>query len=165
MSYDYSGKRYINEFNIPTVFSGTIMISSHMGTGKSSWLHQVVRDNTSVVYVSCRRSFTSKITDEFNLDSYRHHTGLLDALNHPKIAVQIEALQRTNIASYNVVVLDEFCSLVDHSSQDHEKMYLLTNALSCAKRLVVCDALLNQNWIDSLSYMLKGYIAIIEGID
>ena len=36
-------------------------------------------------------------------------------------------------------------------------MYLLTNALSCAKSLVICDALLNQNWIDSLSYMLQGY--------
>ena len=92
------------------------MIKSHMGTGKSSWLKNVVRDNASVIYVSCRRSFTSKITDEFGLESYRDNTHFLEAHNHPKIAVQIEALRRTKIETYDVVILDEFCSLVDHAS-------------------------------------------------
>ncbi len=87
-----------------------------MGTGKSSWLKSVVRDNASVIYVSCRRSFTSKIAQEFDLESYRDNTHFLGADNNPKIAVQIEALRRTHIETYDVVILDEFCSLVDHAS-------------------------------------------------
>ena len=54
---------------------------------------------------------------------------------------------------WDLVILDEFISLVDHASICHKSIQLLENAIKRGKTVIVCDALLPRSWMDVIKQM------------
>lgn len=81
------GKRYISDYNLPMKLDGrAYIIQSAMGTGKSQFIKKLI-ENATVLYVSCRKSFSRKIQEEFNLKSYENYHGVISAKVVPRIVV------------------------------------------------------------------------------
>ena len=73
-----------------------------MGTGKSQLIRKMIEKHDSVLYISCRKSFSAKISQEFGLTSYQDIDGMIVSFDigmrkAVKVIVQVESLQRVVI--------------------------------------------------------------------
>ena len=148
-------QRYLG--NLSFEDNDTMMILSHLGTGKTVAITNLIRaENLSrILIVSPRKSYTQSQLGVFSsdvtllppLESYMDHSGSLSHL--PYLIVQVESLHRIGdwFQPYDLVILDESESILhqlhsvmtngDNLINNHQVLELV---MRTAKRVILADA-------------------------
>jgi hypothetical protein len=135
----------------------TIMIQSHLGTGKTIAITNYIRSQTieRLLIISPRKSYThsqlgvflSDVTLLPPLESYMDHTGSISHL--PYVIIQVESLHRVGewFEPYDLVILDESESILTqlHSAMTNgdnliNNHQVFETALRTAKNVIFADA-------------------------
>lgn len=123
-SYDCFNERYLdfedeNKIQIMNNFldtdKGILKIKSAMGTAKSNGVDLCIKEahkrNLKVILISNRISVAKDFTEKYDLMWYKD----TDAWKQENsIVVQFDSLHRFDISKFDVVILDEFVSLLFH---------------------------------------------------
>ena len=160
--------------------TGTVIIRSHLGTGKTTLFRALAGQHRTILYISARRSFTRSMLAEFNTDGlgFRSYMGCeavcprdCDSELHvpwsfslsdgrcSRLFVQVESLHRfTGDNAYDLLVLDESESvLAALSPGPTQRTNLLQNVIqfqklvSSAKVVVAGDAFVSDRTMAVLS--------------
>ena len=138
-------------------------IKSAMGTGKSTLIQEVINEahnkSLSVILVSNRVSVALDYAKKYNLYSYKD---IKATETNGSIVVQYDSLYKFKLDKYNVVIFDEFASLLlhhrsnltDNSNINAVKFNILLNT----KKVLVADAFLvgyEDRFFNSKIYMLE----------
>jgi len=142
-----------------TTNAATILIKSHLGTGKTVWITNLIRTGNykRILIVSPRKSYTYAQHGIFlgdttlpSMESYLELRGDLSGTN--RLIVQVESLHRigTGFQPYDLVILDEVESILNqlHSIKtnggnlitNHEVLGLTVHT---AQRVILSDAFLS----------------------
>lgn len=94
---------------------GVLKIKSAMGSAKSAGIDLCIKKaherKERVILVSNRVSVAEDFADKYNLMIYKNP----DSMNHDgSLVVQYDSLHRYNLKKYDVVIFDEFASLLLH---------------------------------------------------
>lgn len=123
---------------------GLFTIKSPMGTGKSTIISQIIRDGLDldlrILVCTNRISIANDFKKKYNLKAYNEDKYKLN----DSIIVQYDSIWRYNIKNFDLVVFDEFTSLLLHSrnsinntGQNLAKFFACFNC-----KLVIADAFL-----------------------
>lgn len=142
--------------------SGSICIKSAMGTGKSTLINHCIQQahdrDQRVLIITNRISVAEDFARKYNLkvynkDKYRIGDSLI---------CQYDSLHKYSLRYFDVVVMDEFMSLLLHSRSN-----LSCNAANASRfysalsrKLIVADAFISQFALK----LIKGPIKIIENV-
>lgn len=165
-SQQYVAQAFADEAHLPR----TLCINSAMGTGKTHFLKQLLRDHPrwSCVGITCRRTLASFLVEQLRLRSYElvKRAGGRDAYvqffanaseRHPaRLAIQLESLRALRqhfrragnvpLPRVDLLVLDEYQSLMQQfmsetmAHRHREAFEMLRWFVSNAERVVVLDA-------------------------
>jgi hypothetical protein len=149
-------ERYLGE-DISFGDNDTILIHSHLGTGKTVTITNYIRMHNieRLLIISPRKSYTQSQLGIFNtdfgllhtLESYMDHSGPLSHL--PSVIVQVESLHRVGewFEPYDLVIMDESESILNqlHSTMTHgdnliNNHQVLELAVRTAKKVILADA-------------------------
>lgn len=163
-------KQYVAEqFQDVNPLPATLCINAPMGTGKTTFLKQLLRDHPtwSCVSVTCRRTLASFLVEQLQLRPYgvlnrQGRTAYVDFFRnaterHPaRLAIQLESLRRlrqqfraqanTPLPTVDLLVLDEYQSLVQQfmsetmAHKHREAFEILQWFVQRAVHVVVLDA-------------------------
>jgi hypothetical protein len=148
-------QRYLG--NLSFQDNHTMMIRSHLGTGKTVAITNLIRSQnlSRLLIISPRKSYTQSQLGVFSsditllppLESYMEHSGSLSHL--PYLIVQVESLHRIGdwFQPYDLVILDESESILhqlhsvmtngDNLINNHQVLELV---MRTAKRVILADA-------------------------
>ncbi len=144
---DVNGKEF-NRINEIQQFlekkDGLYSIKSPMGTAKSTIIHKIIKESHSldmqVLVITNRISVAQDFSKKYNMKVYNK-----DQYNYgDSIIVQFDSLWKYDIAKFDIIIMDEFISLMCHSRNN-----LGNSSLNIAKffgafnkKLVIADAFL-----------------------
>jgi len=123
---------------------GLYSIKSPMGTAKSTIIHEIIKEShyldMQVLVITNRISVAQDFAKKYNMKVYNK-----DQYNYgDSIIVQFDSLWKYDIAKFDIVIMDEFISLMCHSRNN-----LGNSSLNIAKffgafnkKLVIADAFL-----------------------
>ena len=121
-----------------------LKIKSPMGTGKSTVIDYIIKeshfDDLSVLIVTNRISVADDFNKKYNMKIYnKDHYHINDSL-----ICQYDSLWKYDIKYFDVVIMDEFISVLLHSRSSLNKSAMNTNKFlkSFNKKVVVADAFL-----------------------
>lgn len=124
--------------------NGLLSIKSPMGTGKSIAINSVIEEasaiDMSVLIITNRISVAQDFSKKYNMKLYNSDKyDLGDSL-----VVQFDSLWRFNIKYFDIVIMDEFISLMLHSRNNVSNNPLnIGKFFACfQKKLVIADAFL-----------------------
>lgn len=123
---------------------GLFAIKSPMGTGKSIVIAEIIKDaqeqDMRVLVCTNRISVAEDFTHKYNLKIYNKDK----YKNNDSIIVQYDSLWRYNIKNFDLVVFDEFISLLLHSRNNlNNTVSNIAKFFACFnKKLVIADAFL-----------------------
>ena len=124
---------------------GVFTIKSPMGTGKSNLIHQIVQESVEqdlrILICTNRISIAEEFKKQYpdfkiyNRDKYKLNESLI---------VQFDSLWKYDIRNFDIIILDEFISLLLHSrnSLGNSSQNFLKFFASFKKKLVIADAFL-----------------------
>lgn len=154
--------------DLPIDKHNTLMVDSHLGTGKTTQMKKIVRaaPNKRIILISARRTFTTSMFndwgDENGFVNYRDIKGPLTPYN--KIFVQVESLHRlfddnnNTIIPFDIILMDEVESILAQCSPSptHQDNYLKNmDALAIitqhASKLIAMDAFVTERSIEFLN--------------
>lgn len=145
---DFEDKQKIDIiYNFMNSDKGLLKIKSAMGSAKSSGVELIIKEankrNEKVILVSNRVSVAEDFSQKYNLMLYKHPNS---HLHKGSIVVQYDSLHRFDLSIYDIVVFDEFVSLILHhraNLTDNANINAVKfNILTKNKRVVVADAFL-----------------------
>jgi hypothetical protein len=143
-------ERYVREY--PFRKWDTIVIQSHMGTGKTVQLFDAIKTFRRVLILSARRSYSSFInselfTMELGFTNYMDVKGHLSG--HNRLILQVESLHRIawEYEPYDLVIMDESESLLfqmnsagTHKEHHKENYELLERIVREGTKVIGMDA-------------------------
>ena len=130
-------KSFLNDEN------GVLHIKSPMGTGKSNLINYIL-ENTSkrVLFITNRISIAKDIHEKYNdLKFYSD----LDWKTGDNLVCQFDSLWKYNLEDFDIVIIDEFMSLLLHTRNSLNSYNVLNKIkffFSLNKQLVILDAFL-----------------------
>jgi hypothetical protein len=146
----------------------TIMLKSHLGTGKTTQISTVLAAYTKarVLIVSARKSYTKYLQGDLqkagiHFTSYEEITTGHAAKSH--LIIQLESLWKlfaTKCAPYDLVIMDESESILNqlHSIQTNAE-HLITNhqaletVVTTASKVILADAFLSERTITFATHL------------
>nr|AAG30048.1 origin of replication binding protein [Meleagrid alphaherpesvirus 1] len=151
----------------------TLVVRAPMGSGKTTallcWLRSLLCNSlTSVLIVSCRRSFTETLSGRLNNSGIAGFVTYLTAGDYImkgkqfyRLLVQIESLHRIDhklLHSYDIVILDEIMSTIGQlfsPTMKHLRKVdsMLTSLLRKCPQIVAMDATINAQLVDMLAFL------------
>jgi hypothetical protein len=103
-----------------------IAVQSEKGTGKTSNLLEVlfssgkISKNTSVLFVSSRRTFGIKLLGDLKSEKFRLYSDVKEHyITSKRIICQVDSLMRLDYHKYDIVVVDECESLARYLTSSH----------------------------------------------
>jgi len=121
-----------------------LKIKSAMGTAKSDVIYDIIKqaheDGMKIIVVSNRISVAKDFAEKYNMDIYQN---MYNSSN--SIVVQFDSLHRYNPADYDLVVFDEFMSLLLHhrtSLGTNSNINAIKFKILLQKRVILADAFL-----------------------
>ena len=165
--------------DLPIDEHSTILVDSHLGTGKTTQLKRIVAANANkrIILISARRTFTAAMFADWGekngFINYRDVKGSLS--NYQKVFVQVESLWRlfaseesTSVTAFDIVLMDEVESILAQCSPSptHQGNYLrnmdvLGQITSGAGKLIAMDAFVTERSIEFLNG-LRGGVALVH---
>ncbi|AEI00210.1 UL9-like protein [Gallid alphaherpesvirus 3] len=150
-----------------------LVVRAPMGSGKTTalidWLQRILYNpDTSVLVVSCRRSFTNTLFDKLSNAGLSGFGNYLTASDYSirgrefyRLLIQIESLHRIDpdlLGRYEIIILDEVMSTISqlysptmrHLSRVDS---ILTTLLRNCPRIIAMDATINTQLVDMLASM------------
>ena len=123
---------------------GLLSIKSPMGTGKSTIINYVIEESHNVdmrvLIVTNRRSVAADFAKKYGMKVYnKDHYNTGDSL-----IVQFDSLWRYDIKQFDIVIMDEFISLMMHSRNNlgNSSLNIVKFFGAFNKKLVIADAFL-----------------------
>jgi len=123
---------------------GLFSVRSPMGTGKSTIIHHLIKEannqDMSVLIITNRISVANDFSEKYNVKVYnRDQYNIGDSL-----ICQFDSLWKYNIRLFDVVIMDEFISLMMHSRSNLNNSNLNISKFfgSFNKKLIIADAFL-----------------------
>lgn len=124
--------------------NGLLSIKSPMGTGKSTIINYVIEEahevDMKVLIITNRRSVAADFAKKYSMKLYSK-----DKYNRgDSLIVQYDSLWKYNIKDFDIVIMDEFISLMMHSrsSLNSSSINLAKFFGAFNKKLVIADAFL-----------------------
>lgn len=124
--------------------NGLFSIKSPMGTGKSTIINYLIQEaheiDMSVLIITNRRSVAQDFSKKYNIKHYQHHK----YETNDSMVVQYDSLWKYNIKNFDVIIMDEFISLMNHSrnNMNNSIQNISKFFASFQKKLVIADAFL-----------------------
>lgn len=124
--------------------NGLLSIRSPMGTGKSKIINHVIEEcheqDMKVLIITNRISVAQDFSKKYNIKLYnadKYEIG-------DSLVVQFDSLWRYNIRFFDIVIMDEFISLMLHSRNNlNNNNFNIAKFFGCfQKKLVIADAFL-----------------------
>ncbi len=161
-------ERYVKP--IPIEENNTIMIKSHLGTGKTTQITTILKEyiKKRVLIVSARKSYTrylqgDLIKEGICFTSYEDISTGYSTESH--LIIQVESLWKLflmKVEPYDLVILDESESILNQLHSIHTNgMNLITNhqvlesVVSSATKVIFADAFLSDRTNVFMSYLRK----------
>lgn len=142
--------------SLPLKAYDTIVLGSHLGTGKTTQIKAAIRtlgSKARILIVSARRSFTHHMYGELRVDGFESYMNVWRSLAAvPRLIIQVESLWKlgSGFHGYDLVILDEVESILHqfHSIQtngdnlicNHE---IFERCVTGARALIAADAFLS----------------------
>lgn len=163
--------------DLPYNDHNTLLVDSHLGTGKTTQLKKIVKENPNkrIILISARRTFTASMFADFGANNgfvnYRDVKGSLAA--YQRVFVQVESLWRLfvtedSIQPFDIVLMDEVESILAQCSPSstHQGKYLdnmkaLEQITEQSPQLIAMDAFITQRSVEFLE-TLRTDIAIVH---
>lgn len=123
---------------------GLFAIKSPMGTGKSTIISEIItrahNEDQSVLIITNRISVAEDFSKKYNLKIYNKDK----YADGDSMIVQFDSLWRYSIKGFDLVIMDEFISLLMHSRQNlGNSVTNIGKFFACfSKKLVIADAFL-----------------------
>lgn len=124
--------------------NGLLSIRSPMGTGKSTIINQIIKDcheiDMKVLIITNRISVAQDFARKYSIKLYnadKYEIG-------DSLVVQFDSLWKYNIKFFDIVIMDEFISLMTHSRNNlNNNSFNIAKFFGCfQKKLVIADAFL-----------------------
>lgn len=124
--------------------NGLLSIRSPMGTGKSTVINQIIKDcheiDMKVLIITNRISVAQDFAKKYSIKLYnadKYEIG-------DSLVVQFDSLWKYNIKFFDIVIMDEFISLMTHSRNNlNNNSFNIAKFFGCfQKKLVIADAFL-----------------------
>ena len=124
--------------------NGLLSIRSPMGTGKSTIINQIIKDcheiDMKVLIITNRISVAQDFAKKYSIKLYnadKYEIG-------DSLVVQFDSLWKYNIKFFDIVIMDEFISLMMHSRNNlNNNSFNIAKFFGCfQKKLVIADAFL-----------------------
>ena len=124
--------------------NGLLSIRSPMGTGKSTVINHVIKEcheqDMKVLIITNRISVAQDFAKKYNMKLYnvdKYQIG-------DSLVVQFDSLWKYNIKFFDIVIMDEFISLMLHSRNNmNNNSFNIAKFFGCfQKKLVIADAFL-----------------------
>ena len=141
---------------------GILAIKSYMGSGKSNAIEFAISEaqkiKKKILIITPRQSLSKDFKERFEIQHY-----LDDKINPKKSVIcQYDSLYKLNIKNYDVVIIDEFVSVLFHAITNlsqRKRLLLELFYWALKKPLIVCDAFLDS---DSLSILPENPTIIVN---
>lgn len=145
-------ERYIKPYNFDNC--DMIFLKSMLGTGKTQALKQLLDTGkyNSVLYLSSRILFGYNIQGEFKDYGFKLYKESSGDLKDNRLICSIESVSRITKKSYDLVVADEWVSLLAIFSSSHcgsssmpfeNTVNTFSRLMTKSKRVIMCDAFMN----------------------
>lgn len=124
--------------------NGLLSIRSPMGTGKSTVISHVIQEcheqDMKVLIITNRISVAQDFAKKYNMKLYNADKYQIG----DSLVVQFDSLWRYNIKFFDIVIMDEFISLMLHSRNNlNNNSFNIAKFFGCfQKKLVIADAFL-----------------------
>lgn len=127
---------------------GVLGIKSYMGSNKSEMLEYIIKKSKKILVITSRISLAQEFKRKFNLPLYSDFN-IKNFKYNGSLICQYDSLTKINPNNYDTVIIDEFVSVLFHSTDNladnFKKKELVQKFLSLLqKNLVVSDAFLNK---------------------
>ncbi|CAG8648072.1 9423_t:CDS:2, partial [Paraglomus occultum] len=148
-----ASEKYEERYVKPLSKENDIYIGSRWGTGKTYAMENLnIPENTSLLIVSTRHTYSDAITTRLNLKSYCDIDGPINLREHQRVVCQVESLHRiTN------KLLDEIVSIIAQTQTRLSGLSIslanFSELITQAERVIVLDndlTDLNIEWIKGL---------------
>lgn len=140
---------------------GVLAIKSYMGSSKSDALGYAIEQSKKlkkkILVITSRITLAQEFKQKFNLPLYSDFKGKTIKFKG-SIICQYDSLSRIDPRNYDVVIVDEFCSVVFHSVDNliEDKRSVLRKFLGLLKKdVVIADAFLNTEFLRLLRRPVK----------
>lgn len=143
-------------------------IKSYMGSAKSELIKKLIQNKKRVLIVTSRISLALEYNKKFKLPTYLNvnfkKTKLYHKINYlpgDSLICQYDSLVKINPKNFDVVVLDEFASILVHSVDNLSKLngeLLRKFQMLLTKKCIVSDAFLNDyimGFFEGPKYLIK----------
>lgn len=146
----------INQNNIGSYLprlakSDIVFMRSNMMTFKTQNLKELLPLYKRILVVSFRVSLLDSYVDTFAGFDFKMYSDVNGKITEDKVFVQIDSLFRV-IGSFELIIFDEAVYTLEHLNsfvkRKHEVWDALTQQIQSAKKIIVCDALLDNATID-----------------
>ena len=157
---------FLNNFKL-------LKIQSPMGTGKSNIINEVIKQSEErdlrILFITNRRTLADDINNKYS--NIKHYEGTSvegnEYIEGDNLVVQIESLHKYDIRLFDVVILDEYSTLLEqliHIYTDKKPFYQKVikkffKAIQTRKHIVVADAFI---FDDTLNFVKPEQIIGIE---
>lgn len=139
---------------------GCLAIKSYMGSNKSSVLGYILKNTKKkVLFITSRISLAQEFKKKFGIPLYSDKI-VKDTKYKGSLICQYDSLLKLNPKNYDLVVVDEFVSVLFHSTDNlsNSKKELINKFLGFLKKdLVVSDAFLNAEVLKILGRDVKTF--------
>lgn len=140
---------------------GVLAIKSYMGSSKSDALaytiEQSKKSKKKILVITSRITLAQEFKQKFNLPLYSDFKGKTIKFKG-SIICQYDSLSRIEPKNYDMVIVDEFCSVVFHSVDNLivDKRSVLRKFLGLLKKdVIIADAFLNTEFLRLLRRPVK----------
>lgn len=135
-----------------------LYVQSPMGTGKTNIVRDILSRGKKVLMITNRVSLALEFKErykEYEIDFYK------DTISNKSLIVQYDSLHKIDINSYEIFILDELMSILQHSLSlltnkalfNLTKLYLILQQ----KKIVVLDAFLAKIDLDDSLKLINNY--------
>lgn len=124
--------------------NGLLSIRSPMGTGKSTIINHIIEEcheqDMKVLIITNRISVAQDFAKKYNMKLYNSDVYQIG----DSLVVQFDSLWKYNIKFFDIVIMDEFISLMIHSRNNlNNNSFNIAKFFGCfQKKLVIADAFL-----------------------
>lgn len=132
-----------------------LMIKSPYNTGKTSFLTQICDNFKSILFISYRITLSNNIYGEFKKLGFELYT---DNINSERLICQVDSLRKINGLTFDLVIMDESESILNHFSSGSllhplDTFQFMISLCYNAKKIIALDGDLNNRtkyFIESL---------------